>query len=289
MAVQPTIAATGALPDVLPQLSPTLVVLLLLTGAVFAVVYAYRPPIPQTAVFAFVPWIVAGAVLPLLATEGQYPAYLRPVVTEPGAYLIAVFLPGLAWVGILNLSVARRELPAYHHYIGAMGVGAMAILWTVLLLQTGTGLLSRLAVLIVVPNVALVATGLVSLSIWFWSPDFVDYTPVIGGFVLFGTLVHGIATALTVAVMGPAVHTPFSATVRDIVAVSAPEGVAGVDPTFLWVWLFLVANVAVGVHVATHLAHFAEESPRAVNAMLGIAGIAGFALGFDRLLLLVVG
>lgn len=281
--------AVGALTEAVLHLPPTLVVLVLLTGAVFALIYAYQPPIPQTAVFAFVPWIVAGALLPVLATDGRYPDYFLPLVRAPGAYLIAVFLPGLAWVAMLNLSVSRRGLPAYHHYVGAMGTGAMAILWCVLLLQSGTDILSRLAVLVVVPNVALFATGLISLSIWFWSPDFADYTPVVGGFVLFGVLVYGIATTLAIAIEGAAAHTLFSATVRDVVAVTAPGGLAGVDVSHLWVWVFLLANAAIGIHVATQLAPYADESPHAVNTMLGIVGLAGFALGIDRLLLLVVG
>lgn len=289
MAIPHPIAAIDGLPGLGLQLTPSLVVLALLTAVVFAVIYAYQPPLPQTAVFAFVPWVVAGALLPVLATTGQYPGFLRPLVTEPGAYLVAAFLPGLAWVVMLNLSVARRELPPYHHYVGAMGTGVMAILWSALLLQDGAAVLSRLAVLVVVPNVALFATGLISLTIWFWSPDFADYTPVVGGFVLFGVLVNGISTTLAVAVRGAGAHTAFSATVRDIVAVGAPAGFAGVDVAHLWVWLFLLANAAIGIHVATQLAPYAKESPRAVNAMCGVVGIVGFALGLDRLLVLVVG
>lgn len=289
MAVLPSLVKPLALPVDAVPVSPSLVVLVLLTGVVIAMIYAYQPPIPQSMVFAFLPWMVTGSILGVLAADGQYPSYLLPIFTEPGVYLVAIFVPGLAWVAMLNLSVSRRVLPAYHHYIGTMGTGAMAILWAVLILHVGTSGLARLLVLVMVPVVALLATGLISLSIGFWSPDFVDYTWIVGGFAVFGALVNGIATTTNVAVKGASAHTPFSATVRDAVVILAPGGVVGVDATHLWVWLFLLANLAIGIHVATQLAPYADTSPRAVNAMIGSVGVVGFTLGFNRLLLLVVG
>lgn len=279
----------GDLPTDAVSFTPSLVVLVLLTCVVIAVIYAYQPPLPQSMALAFLPWIVSGSLLSVLATNGGYPAYLLPLFGTPGAYFVALFVPGLAWVAILNLSVSRGELPAYHHYIGAMGVGAVAILWSALLVHAGTPPLSRLLVLVVVPLVALLATGVIALTIGFWSPDFVDYATITGSFTLFGLLVNGIATTASVAIRGSPGHTPFSASVRDVVSILAPGGVAGVDATHLWVWLFLLANVAIGIHVATRLAPYADTSPRAVNAMLGFVGALGFALGFDRLLVMVVG
>jgi len=289
MAIQPSIAGSDALPAGALQVSPALVVLVLLTAIVVAVIYAYQPPLPQTMAVAFVPWIVTGAILSVLAARGQYPPYLEPAFTEPGAYLTAIFVPALVWAAMLNLSVSKRRLPAYHHYIGTMGVGAMAILWAALILQIGSARLTMMLVLVVVPVMALLATGLIALSIGFWSPDFVDYAAITGGFAVFGALVNGIATATNFAMVGEAAHTAFSAAVQDVVLTVAPGGVAGVDATHIWVWLFLVANVAIGIHVATRLAPYAESSPRAVNAMLGFVGAVGFGLGFDRLLVLVVG
>lgn len=289
MAIPPLIAGTSAsLADALP-VAPSLVLLLLLTAAVASLIYAYQPPLPQTAAFAFLPWIVSASILNVLATSGGYPPYLVPLFSEPGAYLTATFVPGLVWVAMLNASVSRRELPAYHHYIATMGVGAMAVLWFALVLQVGATDVTRLLMLVIVPVVCLLATGLIALSIGFWSPDFVEHTPFAGGFVIFAALVYGVATVASVAMAGATAHTPVSATVRDLVAVGLADGVAGVDVTHLWVWLFLVINVAVGIHVATRLAPYAAESPRAVNAMLGTVGVVGFGLGFNHLLLVVVG
>ena len=289
MAIQPSIAGPDGLPAGAIQVSPALVVLVLLTAIVVAVIYAYQPPLPQAMAVAFVPWIVTGAILSVVAARGQYPPYLEPAVTEPGAYVTAIFVPGLVWAAMLNLSVSRRTLPAYHHYIGTMGVGAMASLWAALILQIGSARLTMMLVLVVVPVMALLATGLIALTIGFWSPDFVDYAAITGGFALFGALVNGIATTTSFAMAGESAHTAFSAAVQDVVLAIAPSGVAGVDATHVWVWLFLVANVAIGIHVVTRLAPYAESSPRAVNAMLGFVGAVGFALGFDRLLVLVVG
>lgn len=289
MAIPTLIANLGALPAGSLPITPSFAALALLSCVVVVMIYAYQPPLPQNMVFAFVPWIVAGALLSALATEVQYPSYLVPLFTAPGSYVTSLLIPGLAWVAMLNFSISRQKLPAYHHYIGTMGVGAMTILWVALVVQVGADHLMGLIVLLVVPIIAFLSTGLIGLTIGFWSPDFVDYAAITGGFVVFAALMNGIATTTTVAALGASAHTVFSATVQEFVTVVAPGGVAGVDVTFLWVWLFLLANIAIGIHVATRLAPYADTSPRAVNAMLSVLGIAGFALGIDRLLLMVVG
>ena len=289
MALPPPVTGPGALVADVLSAPPSLVVLALATFVVLALIYAHQPPLPQAMVFAFIPWLVAGAILDVVVTGAGYPGYLVPLLTGPGAYLTAVFLPGLAWAAMLDFSGSRRALPAYHHYVGTMGAGAMVILWAAMLLQVDATDLSRLLLLLIVPVVALLATGLISLTIGLWSPDFLDYTAAVGAFVVFGTLLNGIATATRVAATGATGHTTFSANVRAIVAALAPAGVAGVDLAHLWVPVFLLANVAIGIHVVTRLAPYADESPRAVNAMLGAVGVLAFGLGFDRLLLLVVG
>lgn len=289
MAIWTLIAGPGATLADAVQVTPSFVVLLLLTGIVLSLLYAYQPPLPQTMAFAFVPWIVTASFLDVLATDGQYSSYLEPLFTVPGAYLVAVVIPGFVWIAMLNGSVSKRALPAYHHYIGTMGLGALAILGAALIVHVGTADLSRMLVLVVVPLTALLAAGLISLTIGLWSPDFVEYTAFAGGFALFGALVNGIATTTSVAAKGATAHTAFSTIVRDVVAVSVPNGVAGFGVTQLWVWVFLLANVAIGIHVATQLAPYADKSPRAVNAMLGIVGVVGFTLGFNQLLVVVVG
>ena len=289
MAVSPPLAASGALPAWAVSIPPSLVVLALGTFVVLAVIYAYQPPLPQAMVFAFLPWLVSGAILDVVVTEAGYPGYLVPLLTGPGAYLTAVFLPGLAWAAMLDFSGSRGTPPAYHHYVGTMGTGVMVILWAVMLLHVDVSQLSRLLVVVIVPIVALLASGLISLTIGLWSPDFLDYTAAVGAFVVFGTLLNGISTATRVAATGADGHTPFSATVSSIVVALAPGGIAGVDVAHLWVPAFLLANVAIGIHVVTRLAPYADRSPRAVNAMLGGVGVVAFTLGFDRLLAMVVG
>lgn len=285
MAVPPTIAA---LPIELTQFPPSLALLLLLTAAVVALIYAYHPPLPQTMAFAFLPWVVTGSLLHVLAVDGQYPAYLVPLFTVPGAYVTAVFIPGVVWSAMLNLSVSGRTLPPYHHYIGAMGAGVVVVLWTVLLVDAGLAGLQRMLLLVVVPLAALLAAGLVSLSMGLWSPDFIVETPIIGGFVVFAALVNAAATALGVVVLGDAGHTVLSATALDLVVDHAPGGLWMIDVAHLWVSLFVLANALLGVAVAAGLARYADAHPRAVHAALGVLGVAWFGLGFNRLLVVVV-
>lgn len=285
MAVPPLIAA---LPVAVAQFPPSLALLLLLTGAVLALIYAYHPPLPQTMAFAFLPWVVTGSLLHVLAVDGQYPAYLVPLFTVPGAYVTVVFIPGLVWSAMLNLTVSGRTLPPYHHYIGAMGAGVVVVLWTVLLLDGGLAGLQRMLLLVVVPLAALLAAGIASFTVGLWSPDFVVETPIIGGFVVFAALVNAAATALGVVVLGDAGHTALTAAALELVLGYAPGGLWMVDVTLLWVSLFVLTNALVGVFVAGWLARYADAHPRAVSATLGVLGVVWFGLGFNRLLIVVV-
>lgn len=282
------LADPGALPVEALPVPPGLAVALLLMAIVAALIYAHQPPVPQTMAIAFLPWVVAGSLLHVVVVNDPYPPYLVPLVTVPGAYLTALLIPGVAWSAMLNVSVSRRALPAYHQYIGTMGAGVAVVLWVVLLVDGSIGGLTRLLLLLVVPLVSFLAAGLVSLFVGLWAADFVVFTPYVGGFVVLASLVNGVASALAVVAGGGSAHTAATATALDLVLRYAPGGLGPVDVSLLWVSLFLVANVLLGVAVATGLARLASTRPRSVYSLLGLVGIVWFGLGFNRLLVVVV-
>jgi len=288
MAVFPAVAGPSALLGAVTNVPPSLAILVLLSGVVVALIYAYQPPLPQTLAFAFLPWVVTGSFLNLLASNGGYPSYLVPLLSGPGAYLTALFVPGLAWAAMLNVSVSGRKLPAYHQYIGTMGAGVVVVLVPVMLLVVEARNLSLLLVLVVVPLVSLFCTGLIAIFVGYWSPDFVEYAAIAGGFAVFGALVNGISTTMSVAVNGQAALTPGGTLVRDVVLASVPQGVAGLDVAQVWAAAFILVNVAIGVLVATQLARVANDRPRTVYGLLGLFGSVGFVLGFNQLLAVVV-
>lgn len=289
MAIPLSIAGPGALLGTLLALPPSLVLLAMLTVAVVAVIYAYQPPLPQTTVFAFLAWVVVGSLLNALAAGSQYPPALRPLVTGPGAYLTAIFVPGVVWMALLNLAVTRRGLPPYHHYLTTMGLGVVLVLGGAVLVDAGPTDVKRLLVLVAVPLIALLATGIVSFSIALWAPDFIDYTAISGAFVVFGAFVYGIGTAAGATLGGTPGYTPFPQTIRSLVQGSLPNGMAGVGVAHLWVWALLLASLAVGIPIATQLAPYADTRPRSVQVLHSLVGVVGFALGFNHLLALVVG
>lgn len=271
--------------DVVP-VPPGLVVAFLLAVIVCALLYAHQPPVPQTMAIAFLPWVAAGSLVHVLATGGGYPSTLVPLVTVPGAYLTALLVPGIAWSALLNVSVSRRALPAYHHYIGTMGAGVVLVLWLALLLTGEAAGLPRMLVLLMVPVVSFLAAGLISFLVGLWSPDFIEHTPFVGGFVILASLVNAISTAM--GVVGGRAHTVATSAALDVVVRYASGGLGPLDESLLWVSLFLAANALVGVAVATGLARFADVRPRTVYSLLGVVGVVWFALGFNRLIVVVV-
>ena len=223
----------------------------------------------------------------MLASSLEYPTYLRPILGGPSAYIATLAVPGLAWTAMLNLSASPREVPAYHHYIGAMGVGVTVVMSALFILHVGITSLSQLLILLFVPMIAFLATGPIAFSIAYWSPDFVVNTRIMGSFVIFGWLVNGISTVTNFVMTGAEGHSAFSFYIRDIVVTLAPQGLAGVEPTLLWVWVFLLANMAIGIHVATQLAPYANTDAQTVHAMQGVVGLVGFSLGLNSLFHLV--
>lgn len=288
MAVTPGI--TGPLQAADPTLwsTPSLLILALLTVAIVVIAYAKQPPIPETIVLAIVPWAIAGSVLSVIASQVAYPAYLEPALVRGGGYLIAIAIPGAAMIAMLDLGTATRSVPAYPAYIGALGVGTTTALLVALVLGTGETSLSRILVPLFVGIIALFGTAAVALSIAYLSPDFIVNTRLSGGFVVFGWLIYGMATVTSLTVYGERAHTVFSSTIQTLVITVFPEGVAGVSPTHLWVWVFILANIAIGVHVAIQLAPLVDRNPHRVYTLQSIIGLAGLVLGLNRLVPLMV-
>lgn len=268
-------------------IEPGLFVVCALLAIVLVLLAAYRPPLPQWMVFALLPWIVAGALLDVVSMSADYPTYLEPLVSTPGVYLAAVCVPGLAWVTMLNVAVTRRGLPPYHAYLGTMGLGVVVVLLPVLAVVRGGVGLEPLVVLAAIPLIAVLAAGLVSLGIGLWSPDFVQYTPIIGGSAVFGAMVNGIATIVAVAAGGVGGHTLVSASVAYVVVYYLPNGVFGMDGLQLWATLLVALYAFLGVVVASQPARFEAARPRAVYAIQGVVAVLWFGVGFDRLLQVV--
>lgn len=281
---------TGPLQTLGPAVwtSPGLLILGLLTVAIVVIVYAKQPPIPETVALAIVPWALVGSILSVVASRVEYPVFLEPALVHGGGYLIAIAIPGAAMIALLNLGSATRTIPAYPEYLGALGWGTTTVLLGALVLGSGTTTLSRLLIPLFVGIIAMFGTAAVSLAIAYLSPDFIVNTRISGSFVVFGWLIYGMATVTTLEMYGESAHTVFSSTVQTLVITLFPTGILGISPTQLWVWAFILANIAIGVHVAIQLAPLVDRSPHRVYALQSIIGLAGLVLGLNRLVPLMV-
>lgn len=268
---------------------PGFVSLVLVALVVFALLYAQRPQLTETVVWAFVPWLFIGSVLHVLATVGEYPAPLGSILATPIGPLAVVVVPGLVWLGLLSRSKPASRGPAVSHYLGAMGAGALAVVVGFLLVSLDGTQLSRLLVLVGVAMGSFLATVVLVLAAGLASPSFLEDAALSGAFVVFAAVVSGIAEATSVMAVEPVAHTVLTAAATDVGALLLRVLPVGVAETHLWLWLFVLAYLSAGIVIATRVGARAHTNPQAVRAVHGLVGGIALTVGFTNLVRLVVG
>lgn len=258
-------------------------------AVIILVLYTYQPRVTQQAVLASIPWLLVGATLPLIQTYATYPRLVAAIFRQPWSYLFAIAIPGIMWLMLFDLSVGTRAEDHYPAYLGMTGIGTSFALVTFLILAAPATDITRLAVGVLVPLVALLGAIVIVFSFGFWHPDLVAYADRAAGFVVFGSLIHGTATIINVTATGQASHTWLSTAVFDLVTRHSLGAALGLLPLTTWAWLFLWIKIAIALIVVTKLGDFVNEAPTAVYSLAGIFGAITLAPGLSGLLIVLFG
>ncbi len=281
------------LPTQLPAIPSTLSLSQLLLAITLAtitiVLYTHHPRVTQQTILASIPWLLVGAILPLVQTFATYPRLVASIYRHPWSYLLAIAIPGLLWLLLFDLSVASRAQNHYSAYLGMTGIGTSLPLVTFLLLAAPTTSLTRLAVGVLVPLIALLGAIVIVFTFGFWHPDLVAYADRAAGFVVFGSLLHGTATIIEVTANGQAAHSWLSTAVFDLVTRYSLGAALGLMPLTTWASLFLWIKIAIAIIVVTKLGDFVSEAPTAVYGLFGLFGAITLAPGLSGLLVVLFG
>lgn len=258
-------------------------------AVIILVLYTYHPRVSQQTLLASIPWLLVGATLPLIRNFAPYPRLVATIFRQPWSYLLAIAIPGLIWLLLLDLSMASRGEQHHSAYLGMIGIGTSLPLVTFLILAAPTTSLTRLAVGVLVPLIALLAAIVIVFSFGFWHPDLVAYADRAAGFVIFGSLLHGTGTIIGVTANGPAAHSWLSTAVFELVTRHSLGTAVGMMPMTTWAWLFLWIKIAIAIIVVAKLGDFVSEAPAPVYGLFGIFGAITLAPGLSGLLVVLFG
>lgn len=275
-------AARHALDD------PAFLTVMAIAAVVTLLLYAEHPRVSRPTVVALMGWVVTATVLSAVAAIGDYPAALRPVVAGLGAYLTAAAIAGGVWFGLLQFARGSSGPTRLPTYLFAMGAGATVVLLAALFLLGGPVAVGDLIWLAIGPVAAAATAAVVIILLGLRYPGVAAYTGVVGGLVIFGQVLAGIATAVAVAT-GAGRHTRLSWAVLDLIASTDVAQVIGFDQQYVWGTGLIVTRLALALGAVLLLTPYTHRHPDRGNLLLGLVAATGIGGGLSTLLAMVVG
>lgn len=264
---------------------------MVLYGAVIVVsilLYLERPRITRWTVLTLVPWMVAASTIPVLAGVGDYPDTVRPLLDASTAYLSTYLILGMAWFGMIEITVdpeARQVLP---DYLGAMGVGMATVLITLVILNGEPASVEQLGwSVLILFGVALFAVATV-FFLGFWYVDAPTRTGGVGMLAVFGQTLDGVTRSIGIEIFDTASHSLLSWQVLDFVALTQTDAQPS-EIAFSWSLTYVWIKVALAVFAVVLLAQQVNRRPGRVYLVLGIIAAMGVTTGMTNLLLIAIG
>lgn len=267
--------------------APTFLGVAVLALLVTGLLYTERPRVSRRTVASFVPWMLVGAGLSVLASTADYPARIEPAVSGPGAYLTTYAVVGIVWFTAIQFARGGRPADRLPTYLGTMGVGAGVVVVGALLVRAGTLTGTQLFWLAITPIAAAAVAGVVLLLLGLWYPEAAAYTGMAGGLVVFGHTLAAIATAVVVASGGQ--HSALSWAVMHLLATADAARFVGVELELLWAGGFVWTKLVLATAAIVALTAYTRRHPDRGNLALGLVAAVGVIGGSTALLSLVVG
>lgn len=263
--------------------------LLVGTGLVIALLLAAKPPINQTTVLAFAPWIVVGAILHVFYQLGVtlkqplYPEPAEPLFSAPAVYLTVFIVMGLIWA-VSTMFMTNPDATQIGQYLSGMGVGTMVPLIGLLLWRgTDPGVRPMEPVLPVAGLlVAVGGTFLVSIALGLWRTGMFAKVQLIGPLVLFAHLFDGVTTAVGVDLLGAEERSTIPQMILDAGASLPTASAIGSG------WLFVLVKLVVAAAIVVLFADYVDEKPVEANLLMGLIVAVGLGPGTFNFFLFVL-
>lgn len=274
---------------VFPSLIQSLL-LLVAVGVIVGLLYVIRPPVNQRTVLAFVPWMVAGAVLHVFYRLGEilqvqiYPPGIAPLFATPAVYLVTFVVMGVVWVVSAMIVPGKRLRQKVPQYLGATGLG-MAIPLVALIFWQGLD-----------PEVApmepiwpafgliisLVLTAVVYFGIGTWRTYIVARARYVGALVIFAHMFDGVTTAIGVDVLGAGERSQVPQLIMDVAADLPTADLLGEG------WLFVVFKVLLASAIVAYFSADLTDHESQTNLLFAFVVALGFGPAIHNFFLFVL-
>lgn len=274
---------------VFPSLVQSLL-LLVAVGTVVGLLYVIRPPVNQRTVLAFVPWMVAGAVLHVFYRLGEtlqvqiYPPGVSPLFATPAVYLITFVFMGAVWVMSAMIVPGKRLRQKVPQYLGATGFGVATPLVALIFWQ---GLDPEVAPMEPIwPAfgliVSLVLTGVVYFGIGAWRTYIIARARYVGALVIFAHMFDGITTAIGVDVLGTGERSQVPRRIMDFAADLPTADLLGEG------WLFVVFKVLLASAIVAYFSADLTEHESQTNLLFAFVVALGLGPAVHNFFLFVL-
>lgn len=253
-------------------------------GLLFVIwlLYTVRPPITDSTVMAFTPWIATGSVLHVLYQQPAFFKVVRPFFGTPMVYLTTAILAGAVWFFAEVIAQMRDERASVDRLLAFVGTGVL-ITFTAFSLYIGSEL-GTIRPFFPVIGIALSAMGAgfawIGLSLTFTESAAV--TGRTGAIVVFAHVLDGVSTAIGVDFMGVGERTPMSRIILEYSAQLPTAEVIGVG------WLFLLVKLLLALFIVVAFREYVESSPAQARLVLLLVAALGLGPGAHNMLLFTV-
>ncbi|KYH26491.1 hypothetical protein HAPAU_15890 [Halalkalicoccus paucihalophilus] len=250
---------------------PYLLALLAASAAVAAALWRRRPPIRETTVLAFVPWMVAGAAAHVLEVIDAVPPTLAPLFGTPSVYVSTFVLAGAIWAVTDDRILATAgTLAALLAVAAAFAVGY-----------------TRGTITPVWPLVALACS--IALAAGTWGlfrravPGVAATTGAAGALVVLAHALDGVSTAVGIDVLEVTERSPLPRAIMEFAETLPTSEAIGVG------WLFVLVKLTLACGIVWLMAEYVEDEPSEGYLLLALIAAVGFGPGVHNLLLFAVG
>lgn len=256
---------------------------------IVAILLAVRPPVNQTTVLAFVPWMVAGGILHVFYQIGiifgvqLYPPAIAPVFSAPAVYLTTFLGMGLIWLLLTMIISPDKQAVKVPKFLGIIGVGIALPLIGLVIWQGLDPLIAMNPIWPIVGLlVSLVATAVVYLLVGVWRTYVLARARYVGALVIFAHLFDAITTTIGVDILGATERSTAPQAILDFAAGLPTADLLGTG------WLFVLIKLLMAVIIVVYFCEDLVEHETQTNLLFAFVVAVGLGPGVHNFFLFVL-
>ncbi len=266
-----------------------LVPLLAAAVIVGALLVAIRPPVTAELVFAFVPWMILGALLHVIyqmhraVNETLLPDTVDVLFSAPSIYVTTAIVGGIVWL----LAVVFTPSDERTRQVGIRLAGVGGLLLVPVVGVAGWHATEQFTIDPVLPIVGLLLSLVVTAGVYgllgLWRPYAVIRARYIGALLLFAHVFDAITTAIGIELLDAGERSTAPQFILDVAAELPTAEYLGEA------WLFILVKIIIASAIVVLFSDYPEERPTEGYLFFGALTAVGLGPGAHNFFLFFFG